>query len=137
MKLRNRIILDTAMLLLFIALQVININNAAIHEIIAVAFIALIVVHCLLNRKWIRKIHKAKFPRATINLLLFALFAMAVTSGIMLSDFLFGQAGVDRWHVIHGWSTRIMIAAVLLHLIDHRKMLMGVLFRIKVGVKRG
>ena len=126
MKLRNRIFFDFFMLLVFVALQMNDATGNAVHEILGAAIVILVVIHCLINRKWIMNLRKAKKSRLIINFALLAVFFVAIFSGMMQSDFLLGQAkagDTERWFHMHAVSTRVMIAIGLLHILIHRKMI--------------
>ncbi|MCL1799433.1 MAG: DUF4405 domain-containing protein [Eggerthellaceae bacterium] len=126
MSLERRIAFECGMLLVFVVLQMSHVTGVLVHEVLNAAFFVLVVLHWAVSWKRIRNIHKATRARLVVFLVLPASFLAAVCSGIMLSGLLFGQldaAGMETWHRAHGWSTRIMLVAVVFHLANNRKML--------------
>jgi hypothetical protein len=129
MKLKNRIIFDFFILLIFILLQSGKNIDITAHEILGITFAALILLHCIINRKWIIKIHKSKKTKLFINLVFFAAVLATVCSGIMQSELHFSSNNYEMWHHMHAGSTRVMICAAVLHILNHRKMIATAILR--------
>jgi len=75
--------------------------------------------------------------RRAICLALLALFIAAIISGTVLSGTLVDQSaltGREAWHLVHGWSTRLLLAATILHIVAVRKAL-AALFRSKKAAR--
>jgi len=123
----SRIILDGIMLFTFIALIPAQRVSVTAHIVLNVFFIIQLVIHCRMNWKRIRvNIHKARAARLALHLALLGFFFMAVCSGLVLSELFFGQLGATQaahWHHLHGLSTRLMLVAVVLHVLSNRKVL--------------
>ena len=126
-KMKSRIILDGILLLTFIALILVQRASVAAHIVLVILFFIQLAIHCRINWRRIRfSIHKAKVARLAIYLALLSFFFMAVCSGLVLSELFFGQlgsTGAAHWHHMHGLSTRLMLLAVVVHVVSNRKVL--------------
>ena len=127
MGMKSRIILDALMLLTLVALMLAQNVGVTVHIVLSVLFFILLVIHCRVNWKRIRaSVHKAKVGRLALYLALLAFFLLAVLSGLMLSELLFGQLNATEtlhWHRLHGWSTRLMLVSVVVHVLSNKKTL--------------
>ena len=124
---RSRIVIDSIMLLVLVVLLLGQGVGRTAHIALNVLFFILLVIHCIVNAKKLKlSVRKIRIAQLAMYLTLLALFFLAISSGLMLSELLFGQLN-DRealqWHRIHGWSTRLMFVAVLVHVFSNRKAL--------------
>jgi hypothetical protein len=85
-----KISVDCAMTLLLLSLMAFHITGEAAHMALGAVMGALVIAHLVLNRGWIRTIHKGRYNalrlfRFIINLLIFLCFSGLMVSGIMMS----------------------------------------------------
>jgi len=135
MKMESRIVLDCVMLLALLALMVKPLTGVIVHEALGVGFIVMIVVHCVNNKIWVNNARKSTRPKdgagmklvlLAVNVLLFASFALAAVSGVMVSVVVFGFLEIpfsERFYEAHALSARAMLVLSLVHLMMHKKMI--------------
>ena len=86
----TKIVVDCAMTVLLLALMAFHVTGETAHMVSGAALCALVIAHLVLNRRWIRTIHKGRYTavrtfRLVFNILLFFTLAGLVISGIMMS----------------------------------------------------
>lgn len=103
-----KIIIDFAMTLFLLFLMAYHVTGETAHMIFGAALCALIIVHLVLNRGWIRTIRKGRYNtvriiRLVFNVLLFFTMAGLLTSGVMMSPVrrLFGYSLIGLARTIH------------------------------------
>ncbi|MDR0662626.1 MAG: DUF4405 domain-containing protein [Spirochaetaceae bacterium] len=85
-----KICVDFAMTLLLLFLMAFHITGENAHMVSGAAMCVLVIVHLILNRIWVRTIHKGRYNavrtfRLVFNILLFLTMSGLVASGIMMS----------------------------------------------------
>jgi cytochrome b561 len=121
--------LDTAMLLLVVVLECINFTGLEWHQWLGFAFCPVVLWHVVLQWPWfITQFQRMLAPgawrvrvNASLNLLLLALMAAVLFSGVFVSSQAtawvgesFGRVGI--WHEVHGWLNVALVVLVGLHL---------------------
>ena len=95
-----KIILDTMMVLIFVLLFNTKVLGVLFHEVAGLAIGAVILVHCVLNWKWVKvvtlKIFKSKLPTKTrigffIDIVLLLNFIVIIISGAFISKTVFAS----------------------------------------------
>lgn len=120
--------LDLLLLLAMAFLQEPRRTSLAGHEWLGIAFAGLIVVHLLLNWRWIvaalTRVRASDSRRARIsaalNTLLFVLMAIAVLSGLAISEVVLpltglASSGLAAWRGVHSFVAGSAVAVVGLH----------------------
>jgi hypothetical protein len=104
----TKIGVDCAMTLLLLSLMAFHVTGETTHMVLGVAMCALVIAHLVLNRGWIRTIHKGRYNairtfRLVFNILLFSAMAGLVASGIMMSPIrqYFGFLPLDTARTLH------------------------------------
>lgn len=156
-----RLLLDAIMTVIMILLMEYHITGLFLHEVLGLAILATILIHNLLNTKWIVGIYrrifysrtksstnaentltsrKLKLPigKLILNLLLLIDTLVLGISGILISKELFPFLRLTKdtflWKQLHTLSSYWMIILIGIHLGLHWKMIMGAarqIFRIK------
>ena len=93
MKLKNKLLLDIAMLILLLFLMAYPVTNPLIHEILGIVTLICFVVHHLLNRKWYQTLMKGKLSLIKkvyifINFILLIDILVIFLSGLTMSKLL-------------------------------------------------
>jgi hypothetical protein len=122
--------LDVTLLLGVVALQEPRTTSLAGHEWIGIGFIALVVLHLVLNRRWIvatfrRVVTSGLGPRrarlnAALNALLYVTMAVTIFSGLLISEVALPLAGhapsdLRAWAQIHSTLAVVVLVVVGLH----------------------
>jgi hypothetical protein len=81
---------DCAMTLLLLSLMAFHVTGETTHMVLGAVMCALVIAHLVLNRGWIRTIHKGRYTavrtfRLICNILLFLTLSGLMVSGIMMS----------------------------------------------------
>ncbi len=131
-KYKFQVVQDTCLLLILLSLMGFHLWGDIIHEWLAVAFFALIMLHCGLNTHWFNRLAQGEYSpfrvvQVTLNGVLLITLLIALTSGIILSrhlfyDFPFHHPS-DVVRKIHMTSVHWMQVIAAIHLGMHWKML--------------
>jgi cytochrome b561 len=121
--------LDTAMLLLVCVLETIKLTGLEWHQWLGFALCPLVLLHVVMRWQWcvsqFRNMSKCGGYRvrlsALLNLMLFALMAAVLFSGVFASrqsTALIAESlgRVRVWHEVHGWLNFVLVVFVGLHL---------------------
>jgi hypothetical protein len=122
-----KITLDVVMTVTLALLYNSHVFSMAFHEIAGLGIFGLLVIHCLLNRKWVVAVTKQFLGKPLsakirfgygIDALLLITFLTIITSGICESQVLFPSGGEkDRlWRSVHHFSAGISVVLVGIHL---------------------
>lgn len=121
------LILDALMLVAFIALMAWRLTGVPIHEWLAVALLATIVLHLVIHWEWaltrLAKLLPAGRPRPSLSLLLnvalFLAMGVALASGFYMSKSIFPNhltnARYGMWHELHESSSTVTLIILGLH----------------------
>ena len=129
-KLKKKLILDTILALTMLVVMVPALSGVFLHEWIGVVIAAGLVVHLVLNRKWITGVSKKFFGPMTLELRLSYLMngmlglAMGLTlvSGVLISQYLFtalNAADLALWTIIHAVASRATLGITIVHVLLH------------------
>jgi hypothetical protein len=122
------LVLDTALLISVCLLEAVTLTGLPAHEWLAVVFVAMLLVHILLQWPWISsRTRRLLAPRTgrtrlnyCLNLGLFIVMVATIVSGIMISEVVFPAAGRPNiggiWRSLHGFTTNLVVLFVGLHL---------------------
>lgn len=121
------LILDSLMLVAFVALMAWRLTGVPIHEWLAVALLGTIVLHLVIHWDWavtrLAKLVPADRRRPSLALLLnvalFVAMGVAMASGFYMSKSIFPNhltsAGYGMWHELHESSSTITLIILGLH----------------------
>jgi hypothetical protein len=144
--------LDSTLLISVVVLQSPRMSSLAVHEWLAIAFSVLLGLHLLVNWQWIvktiRRITASDSWRARVNAalngLLFVMMALAIFSGLAISEIVMPLAGVptsmlSAWRQLHSLMATLTMVVVGLHVGLNWDWIAGVarkgvLFRSPAGV---
>ena len=123
--------LDIILLFLFGILCNTGVTGTAFHEIAGLAYIALIIVHLVLNRKWVAALFKGKLHgrksvvTAAENAALLVNLLVILITGIRVSHFLFPAAvkAGSLFIIAHIIGGVVAAGLVLTHILLHTKVL--------------
>ncbi len=130
-----KILIDCFMLGMFICLTKIKITGMHMHEVFGIIVGIIVIVHVILNRKWIKGITVKVFNNNTnkkikilygVNLLLGLSFFSALISGILVSVTILTNISVfnrDLWAMIHRKSALITFILIVIHVVMNYKMI--------------
>jgi hypothetical protein len=122
-----KIIFDVILLVLFAVMCNTEITGTLTHEVLGLVYAALIIVHLILNRKWVSALFNGKLrgkrmlASTVINALLLIDFSVILVTGIRASHYLFRFADkAPTWalmtHIICGIIAALLVFThVLLH----------------------
>lgn len=128
MRSRIWVVIDSMMLLAVVSLQAWRLTGVVLHEWLALALIAGIVLHLLLHWSWVQSRSRRIFlPRTgrtrvnyALNLTLFVAMSAAMFSGFMISKVVLPGHLTPmeylKWHGIHDFSSRVVLIVAGLHL---------------------
>ena len=146
---RIKITLDMVMLGLLALLYNSHVTVMAFHEIAGLTVCGLVVLHCLLNLKWITTISKRFFNKSlawktrigyAVNCLLAVIFSFALISGICTSQVLFpADSHGSAWRAIHHFCAALSLIFVGVHIGLHWSFAAGMfkkLIPLKVSLKK-
>jgi cytochrome b561 len=129
-------------LLFTISFLLININNTGIliHETLGISIIVLIILHIILNYKWIKNISKnikkcnlkTKLIFLT-NIVIFVCFLLTIILGILISKEIFKFSTMDSYKFIiaHYILGRLSIVIMLIHFGFHIRLIINKIKRNK------
>ncbi|MHC1719656.1 MAG: DUF4405 domain-containing protein [Clostridiaceae bacterium] len=134
-KFKIKMVIDLIMLILWIVLMDLNLTGVFVHEYLGIGIIALIIIHNLLNLRWIAGVisnfkkspGKVKF---VLNLVLMALTVLIGVSGVMIStDILptLSRANISVWQYIHKTASYGGMLLISVHIGLHWSMIAGAL----------
>lgn len=138
----TKIILDIVMAVLFITFFNKNLISIKFHMISGVVFVIFILVHMILNRKWIYNISMRLFDKKInfrtklsyiISLILFVLIILILFSGV----YIIKEKTYDRvmfWKMVHFGASYLSIALIGIHIGLYWKWIMNIFkkaFKIK------
>ncbi|MHB9295902.1 hypothetical protein PilKf_01656 [Pillotina sp. SPG140] len=108
---------DCAMALLLLLLMAFHITRETVHMVLGAAMATLVIAHLVLNRGWIRTMHKGRYNavrvfRLVFNGLLFLVMAGLMASGIMMSP-------IRRIFYFLPFASRIDTARTLHHVLAY------------------
>lgn len=130
----SKLILDLIMLMMFLLLFNKRVLGMGFHEIAGLCVGAVVIVHLLLNGKWITqitgKLLDSKLPPRTrilylLNILLLIAVGMIIFSGAMISKVVFSFNLPGPWKIIHYFCSAMAIILMGIHLGLHAKFLQG------------
>jgi len=127
MKMKNRIALDYAMLLVLLLLMVKLMTGVIVHEMLGIGFVVLTAVHLFNNKSWLKNMWKKKGRFALNVLLLLATLSTAV-SGALLSVAVLRFLNIPYhavFYTIHTGSAYALLALSLIHLAVHMKSILA------------
>ncbi len=146
MKTSIKIILDIVMTLSLALLMKISFTGMMLHEVLGLAALVMMLVHLILNRKWIAGVTKAVLAKKAttkavimllLNVLLLVCVLLIALSSVLISNEILPLslgAGYALWANIHICSSYVLGALVLAHIALHYKMLARI---IKNAFKKG
>ncbi|MGN0306806.1 MAG: DUF4405 domain-containing protein [Lachnospiraceae bacterium] len=130
----SKLILDLIMLVIFLLLFNKRVLGMSFHEIAGLCVGAVVIVHLLLNGKWVTqitgKLMDSKLPPRTrilylLNVLLLITAGMVIFSGAMISKVVFSFNLPGPWKIIHYFCSAMTIVLMGIHLGLHAKYLQG------------
>jgi hypothetical protein len=124
-----KIIFDVVLLLLFGAMCNTQVTGTEFHEVAGIVYAALIVVHLIINRKWLTAAFRGKLSGkraavlATVNIGLFVDLAVILITGIRASHYLFPATvkAPEYFLTIHAICGIVAALLVLTHVLLHAK----------------
>jgi Domain of unknown function (DUF4405) len=134
--------LDVLLLFAFLCLQVPRATGLPGHEWSGLAFGLVVLLHLLLNWRWIvNTLRRVREPgairsraNATLNGLLFVMMVVTVFSGLVVSEVVLPTLGVTgstlaAWRHVHNSFSRFVIVALGLHIALNWDWIAGVVLR--------
>ena len=131
-KTKTKLILDTALFLIFLVVFQEKATGETWHEWLGVGITAVIVTHILLNWQWIVSVSKRFFqklkaePRINyfVNLGIFIGFTTIIFSGLMMSRSVLPFFGLEAssshfWETLHASASDIIVWLTALHVALH------------------
>ncbi|MGN0289059.1 MAG: DUF4405 domain-containing protein [Lachnospiraceae bacterium] len=137
-----KIALDIIMLFVFLLLFNKRVLGMSFHEIGGLCIALAVIIHLLLNGKWIKgvtsKLFCTNIPLRTrivyvLNLLLLISVALIVFSGAMISKVVFSFNLPGPWKTIHYFCAALVIILMGIHLGLHAKYLSGMWSKLTHG----
>lgn len=148
MKIRSvlavKILIDLAMLVLFVLLMGYHLFGEAEHEWLGISVFALFLIHNGLNWRWYKNLFKGKYTAARIykliiNIALWGLMICNVASAVIISAEVFAPLGITAnlmtGRQIHLLATVWTFLLTAVHLGLHFQMFIGLAKKIKVPEK--
>ena len=137
MKITQKLTLDIIMTIIMIILMGYTVSGALIHEILGISVLILIVMHNVINIKWISAIIKNKskslnykiYLKLIINILMTINSIFLAVTSIVISRNLFAFLNISHsriWTSLHGLSAYVEIAMISIHVGLHWSMIMNV-----------
>lgn len=140
-----RLILDFTIATLLLLEINYDFIGGKLHEIIGLIIGGLVVVHCLINRKWFLNIFvkKAEYTisglfRMAINLMLIIGFIVLILSGILISIHISPSITTSNprlWSEIHHLMVKLCGILLIIHILLHGKYIMACLIKAKKSQK--
>jgi hypothetical protein len=124
-----KVIFDIVLLLLFGAICNTSVTGTEFHEVAGIVYASLVVVHLVINRKWLTAAFKGKLrgKRAimlsAVNIGLFVNLAVILATGIRASQFLFPATvkAPEYFLAVHAICGVVAAVLVLTHVLLHTK----------------
>lgn len=123
-KITLKIILDLIIIILLLSIYDKNIISIGFHEIVGLIVFFLVIMHIILNKKWIYKvsknllnykINKKALIKYIISISLFICLISIVISGVMISKFLFSFNIRGFWIPFHKSLCAIALILIGIH----------------------
>jgi len=127
-----KLILDLAAFIGFLVVLDQRLTGNAIHEWLAVAMAAVVIIHLLLNWKWIAEITRRLFRKIPwrsrvhyiLDWLLYIDLVLIMLSGFMISETVLPSLDIHLarsafWSRLHSWATDLIIFILGLHVALH------------------
>lgn len=142
----GKLALDLAMLVILLLSYSHNSINQAFHEIAGFALMGGVVLHLVLNRKWIgsvsRKFFREKLPAQVragyiVNFLMLCCFAVIGVSGAMISKVVFSLNGGAFWRTAHYFASALLLILLGVHLGLHAGFFASTLGRLFARLPQG
>jgi len=127
-----KLILDLTAFIGFLVVLDQRLTGNAIHEWLAVAVTAVVIVHLLLNWKWIVEITRRLFRKIPwrsrihyiLDWLLYIDLVLIMLSGLMISETVLPRLGIHLarsafWSRLHSWLTDLIIFILGMHVALH------------------
>jgi hypothetical protein len=140
---RTKFLLDIAIFVAFLITMDPRTSGIAVHEWLTIALSATIIVHLLLNWKWIVQVTKRLFTGGLngsrvnyiLNWLLFFDGILIMLSGIMISEAVIPALGFTlpenfTWRGLHDFSANISLLLMGLHLALHWNWIVSIVKRL-------
>jgi len=134
MTIRTNLILDMTLLSAFLVVTNPSLTGMTVHEWLALAFAAAIVIHLLFHWNWLvavaEQFFKKLFHQSRLNYMVDALFFVAMTaamlSGLMISKSVLPAIGIQLdvshgWKMIHTLASDVSLIMLGLHFSLHFK----------------
>ena len=129
-----KLLLDAVLLVLLVLMYRKQVISLAFHEIGGLALIGLLVIHLLVNAKWIGSVTRKLFSRGTTGLvraryigdaLLFLAFLAVGVSGVLISKVVFSFHVPGNFRTLHYFASAVAIILMGVHLGLHADYLFG------------
>ena len=129
-KLKKKLIIDIILAVTLLVVMVPALSGVFLHEWIGVVIAAGLMVHLVLNRKWITGVSKKFFGPMTLELRLSYLMngmlgltmGLTLVSGVLISQYLFtalNAADLALWTIIHAVASRATLGITIVHVLLH------------------
>ena len=131
-----KISVDIGMTVLLLTVMAYHVTGAHLHEWIGVGMLVLIISHLILNRSWLRNLHKGKYNalrvfQIVINLLLFLCAIGLMISGIILSRHVFSflsiLGGFSFARTLHHLCSYWSFVLMSIHIGQHWGMMLAMM----------
>lgn len=141
-----KILIDLAMLVLFVLLMGYHLFGEAEHEWLGVSVFALFLIHNGLNWRWYKNLFKGKYTAAriyklAINIALWGLMICNIASAVIISAEVFAPLGITAnlmtGRQLHLFATVWIFLLSAVHLGLHFQIFIGLAKKIKVPEKFG
>lgn len=132
MSTKTNLILDSTIFIAFLAVANPSLTGMTIHEWLALAFAAAIVIHLLLHWKWLvaitKKFFNKLFHQSRLNYIVDALFFITMTasmfSGLLISKSILATLGIQlnvsrEWKTIHTLASDAALILLAVHFALH------------------
>ncbi|PDW01564.1 DUF4405 domain-containing protein [Candidatus Viridilinea mediisalina] len=140
---KTRLLLDLVLLLAFLLATAPELTGITIHEWLSLGLAAAILTHLLLNWSWILQVMRRFFGKVSwkarinyiLNSLLFIVFTIIITTGILISEAVLPLFGLsiprDRlWLSIHHTMSDVAVLLIGLHVALHWRWIVNTAQRI-------
>ncbi|NCA99554.1 MAG: DUF4405 domain-containing protein [Clostridia bacterium] len=129
-KLKKKLILDSILVVTLLVVMVPALSGVFLHEWIGVVIAAGLVIHLVLNRKWIAGVSRKFLSPMTLelrlsylmNLMLGLAMVLTLISGVLISQYLFtalNAADLALWTIIHAVASRATLGITIVHVLLH------------------
>ena len=132
----TRIIVDILMTI-FLALSFVRwgADNAVFHFVVGTACALFFTIHVCIHRKWLvsvtksciaGKLNKALKGKYTVDILLLVVWSIAIVTGFLaIGSFAGGIEWMFVFGRIHGVTSRLGLALVIIHVVQHRNQIIS------------